>query len=255
MTGDRETSGMKQWRVSRRRWLRWCSATATVAAAGCADLSSSDGTAVPPTATSTTTGTLTRTATETETATATLASAPSLAGFTLGERYEYEVATPTQSSTLTWAVTDIGEKAVTVTVTRDTGRRTNETELSARPSALYSEALETPATMVFVGLGRIPVDVVDDRSLTAGDSFTVSGSELDLDRPGPGTDEIAVTVGQRGSVRGLDCRRLTLELLDTTVPLLDACVARGFPFALSATRHETADRDRLELRLTDYEQP
>lgn len=244
---------MEQWRVSRRRWLRWCSATGSLAVAGCSDRSDNEGSG----SQSTTTGTPTPATTEPETATATATPRPaqSLDGFTLGERYEYELATATDSATLVWTVTDVGEKTVTVTVTRDTGQRTTETELTARPSELYTEGVETLATSVFVSLARIPVDVVDDRSLAEGDSFIVPGDELDLDRTGPGTDEIAVTVGQRGSILGLDCRRLTLELLDTAAAPLDACVARAFPLALSATRHEAENRNRLDLRLTDYRRP
>lgn len=181
--------------------------------------------------------------------------------FSEGESYTYEVSAGagSQTSNLTWTVTDVSDGTVTVEVASTTSGGTTATTISAPQGQIFQTALDAEQAFTpsfFAALTRYPVAVSASQNLSTGSSWTATGDSMTLDpssnsriaTPIPAT----VTVTGTESVNDIDCStiQITDQSGDTTT---EACVTPGYPFVLSVSTG--SQNSGFTLTLLDANRP
>lgn len=175
--------------------------------------------------------------------------------FTAGESYTYDAlfrsSDGTRESTETWAVTSVDGDELTVEVTSTVDGDTTTESVSGTQENIYDKVDETLVFNWFA-IARGPLRVAEMGELTAGNSYTIQASQF------PNPEDInwataTVDVSGDTSVNGVTCSEFTLDP-DGADQEQTACVADGYPFALSVHK-EQSGTTVLDLELTDVTRP
>jgi len=178
--------------------------------------------------------------------------------FSEGELYEYQLDLgQLGSSNVTWDVTAVSDSDVTVNVTTESGSRTSTSELTGTQENIFDKAVQNRQTTIFATLGRIPVEVAAGQDLSEGSEWTVNTGDLEIQMnsgSGSGTPtptEITANVTNTDrTVNGIDCTEILIQTESEDSDNFNACVAPGYPFALSVT---SAGESEVGLELTNAE--
>jgi plastocyanin len=175
--------------------------------------------------------------------------------FSEGESYTYDALFRTsdgkRESIETWEVTSVDGDDLTVEVTSEVDGDATTQTITGTHETIYDKAGEQ-LTVNFFSVARGPLRVAEMGELTAGNSFTVEASQF------PNQETIdwstaTVEVSGETSVDGITCTEFSLEP-DGGSQVQTACVADGYPFALSVSQ-EQGGTTVIDLTLTDSTRP
>jgi hypothetical protein len=175
--------------------------------------------------------------------------------FSAGESYTFETFLRTNDGTLesteTWEVTAVDGDDVTVAVTSAVDGETTTRTLSGTQDTIYDVASDE-LSFNFFSIARAPLRIAEMGELTAGNSFTIRRSQF------PNQDTInwqtaTVDVGGETSVNGVACTEFTVRP-DGQNQVQTACVADGYPFAVSLRQTQGGTRV-IDLTLTGSTRP
>lgn len=176
--------------------------------------------------------------------------------WTEGESYTYQSASGDSQSTFGWTVTDVSDDEVTVELlTNSSGSEKRTSTFSGPQGAIFSGDSQNFQTITFV-IMQLPQQLVEGHSLSVGNSWTMSSTEISM---GSGSQtatpqQITVEVTGKSRIAGTQCYDIeaTSSQDDTK---LHSCVKKGWPFALSFSTSGGDSSMGGSIELTDYQRP
>lgn len=152
--------------------------------------------------------------------------------FTVGESYSYNTETYSATSTDTWEVIDKSGSSITIEATREQDGETTTVTQSNTPEDVYRDIdLELGGQFLYTNLRNVQ-PYADLEELTPGNKFMLDLSEYSY----TAWDSETVEVQGETTVNGISCTEFTATTeYDGSTVTKTACVAEGYPFALSIT--------------------
>jgi hypothetical protein len=166
--------------------------------------------------------------------------------FSEGESYTYATSGGSFDAEYTWEVTDVSGEQVTVEVTASQSGQTSTTTLEGTQDTIIRQAGNDMAAVFFLSL-RAGNLVAEDRSLTVGNSWTVSVDEVPTTNAQWETSTVEVT--GTDSYNGIQCS--VVEITPDTGTPATFCINGNYPFALSFSSEGGDDGMSITLELTD----
>jgi len=164
-----------------------------------------------------------------------------------GERYDYNITIPNFTRQLGWEVTAVQGSNVTIEVTNEVNGQPFNSTLEGTQGEMF-ELARQHSVSAFYGTLRAAKLVGDGRSLTTGNSWTVTQSDLEFDTSGQDWETATVEVTGTGSYEGIECSVIEVTPDSDEVSPFTACLDQDRPFALSFTT-QTQDGNELTAEL------
>jgi len=170
--------------------------------------------------------------------------------FTEGESYTYNVTFLGSNSQMTWDVVSVDGEDVTVEITSESARGTQNTTINGTQETILQSAAEDQSGAIFAS-SRAPLAILSMGAGTEG-NFTIESDNIP---GGTSFDWDTATVSPQGTrtVNGVGCSEFVVDPDDRDQDLT-ACVAEDYPFALSVDGEQDG-QTALAIDLTNATRP
>ncbi|MFB6143145.1 MAG: hypothetical protein ABEJ30_07365 [Halorientalis sp.] len=171
--------------------------------------------------------------------------------FSEGESYTYVSETQQGSSSITWTVESVSDGQVTVNISTQRGGTT----VTASQANIFNRSRQqSMSAAVFVTFLRLPVLAASGHTLEEGNSWTVSGSDLNMGGQSSQMQDISVEITGTDTVAGTECYTAELSSAASNTTM-EACLRADWPFALSVGTAGGSGTSQLDISVDQFERP
>jgi hypothetical protein len=150
-------------------------------------------------------------------------------------------------------VTDVSDGNVTAELVISSGDQEQRTTYTGPQGAIFSGNERNRYAFIFAFM-QVPPRLTTGQSLSTGNSWTLSSEAFTSGDASSSAQEVTVDVTGTSTVAGTECYDVTASAANSN-ETLDACVARGWPFALSLSISGEESGVSGTIELTDAERP
>jgi len=177
--------------------------------------------------------------------------------WTEGESYTFESGSQQSgSSTFSWTVTDVSDGEVTAElVAQSSGSEEQTSTFTGPQGAIFSGDSQNFQAITFV-IMQLPQQLVAGRSLSVGNSWTISSDEISMGSGSTPTTPQQITIEVTGTsqIAGTQCYDIEATS-DSSDQALNACVKQGWPFALTLSTSGGESTMTGTIEMTSYQRP